>query len=372
MHYLISTTKILYGSSEKREDIGQIRFVLALGVLLIHLPMPEMDQIGFLGSAYVEAFIFASGYFIAMVLTNSKAGSKRFLISRVVRLFPIYYLSLSFALLLRFFGSDYLSDLHEISHWAKFIAIFINLTLIGSDWANLTLVDSNGIHFVANSNASNIHSHPLDRFLLVPPSWSLGMELTFYLISIFIVKLSLRSLGSILFLSLFYRFFVERKIFEYFQVPFERPTSISMFSTYLLGFICYLLISHYKMKNSLFIAWYKTLVLPVFLVSFLWVSNVKVQYELQVLILVFQVFFAAIFVKYTNAEIYFAKLSYPVYILHFPLVELMFALKSRLPIFNNVSNFLEIFVLLLVLFLICKFSIKATAGIENWRLRLIR
>lgn len=307
-----------------------------------------------------------------MVLTNSKAGSKKFLIARVVRLFPIYYLSLSFALLIRFFGHDFFSELHDLSNWAKFIVIINNLTLIGSDWANLIQVNSNGIHTVASSNASSVDSFSLDRFLLVPPSWSLGMELTFYLISIFLVKLSLRNLGSILFLSLIYRFFLEHNIFEYFQIPFERYTSISMFSTYLLGFVCYLFMVHHKMKNPYNFPLYKNLVLPVFLASFIWVSNIEIPYELQVLILVLQVFFAAIFVNYTSAEVYFAKLSYPLYIFHFPLIESMYALTSRLPIFDYVPNFLEIVVLLLLLFLVCKFSIKATAGIEDWRLKLMR
>lgn len=81
--------------------MGQMRMLLALGVVLVHLPWIS-GSTGFLGSAYVEAFVCASGFFIAMVLSNPNTKNIKFLASRALRIFPIYYIVLVSVALIRF------------------------------------------------------------------------------------------------------------------------------------------------------------------------------------------------------------------------------------------------------------------------------
>ena len=71
--------------------------------------------------------------------------------------------------------------LWELDFKATALVIFANLTLFLQDWTFLFDLDQGHLSPTANFHAGpnpQVHS-----FLIVPPAWTLGVELTFYLIA---------------------------------------------------------------------------------------------------------------------------------------------------------------------------------------------
>jgi peptidoglycan/LPS O-acetylase OafA/YrhL len=136
--------------------LGTTRFLLSLIVIVNHFWWPVDNMLGFHA---VTAFYIVSGFLMTRVIREvyglNAQGIRIFLINRMLRILPAYWIFLLVSLLLiavlpRNFGFGNLLATPQTTH--DWIA---NLTLIDLAWA--------------------------DR-KVVPPAWSLGVEVLFYLL----------------------------------------------------------------------------------------------------------------------------------------------------------------------------------------------
>ena len=211
--------------------MGLFRFLLALSVVLEHLG-GSFQLIG--GWRAVQIFYFVSGFYMSLIL-NGKYRDARyttFLGNRLLRLFPIYYISL--LLLLARWLTSYLhhvpckyyfphcGDIEWQSKLTPFFLIFTQIALLGQDWLFFLKLDPKGVlHFAKNGLTESFQAYPYN---INPVSWTLGLELTFYLIAPFLLRrkqhtlwiailfsISLRLIGNSLLdlsgLTWLYRFF---------------------------------------------------------------------------------------------------------------------------------------------------------------------
>ena len=136
---------------------GSFRLVLALMVVLAHLwPAATLWS----GVYAVFGFYVLSGYLMANVLDRSYsfdvAGTGRYLANRALRIYPPYLLVVAIALVL------VLADPH--------LAATFNVRQ-PRDW----------IEWLRNLTIFSLHISPTRSARLVPPSWSVDIELCFYL-----------------------------------------------------------------------------------------------------------------------------------------------------------------------------------------------
>ena len=178
--------------------MGNLRTTLALSVVLYHLGgIVSNSLVG--GKLAVQLFYCISGFLITYVLTQTKAysGPKSFYINRFLRIYPVYW-TVAFVVL-----SLHLILPHEFHHHtfptaAKIVLATSNLLIFGQDCVMFLAVKGGHLHWTANFRITDV-----DVFtgLLVPQAWTLGLELTFYLLAPFITR-STRLLAIICALSL--------------------------------------------------------------------------------------------------------------------------------------------------------------------------
>lgn len=182
--------------------MGIVRTLLAISVVLAHTP-----QHGALvsGQLAVQSFYLISGFLIAFVLTNTKSyeSPKAFWLNRALRLYPAYCVVLALAAV-RALATWWERDTGpialflEASAAVKAFLIATHAALFGQDWTMFVGFRPDGVAFEpALANAAR----PFSDALLVPPAWTLGLELTFYAIAPFIVGRT-RLLFALLMLSL--------------------------------------------------------------------------------------------------------------------------------------------------------------------------
>ena len=185
--------------------MGVLRVLLALSVVFSHSSAPfGLSLLG--GRTAVECFFVISGFYMALVIDRKYRGLGNklwttFIASRVARLLPVYLtivaatLAASLLDLARGGQSDLLNAFGELSPIGAGLAALANLTLIGQDALTFTVVGGNG--------APQFIGHPLDdpsrgaNLLLIPPGWSLSIELAFYMLVPFILTRSVRFLVAL-------------------------------------------------------------------------------------------------------------------------------------------------------------------------------
>jgi peptidoglycan/LPS O-acetylase OafA/YrhL len=160
-------------------NVGTLRLVLALAVLLSHAGV----RVGYLnpGGSAVIGFYLISGYVMAGLVHrhyDAPALVHRFYLDRVLRLFPQYLVYAGLTLAWFAFTGTRTEFLRAAPGW--------------SDIANNLLVVPLNFYMYTG----------VDAFTLIPPAWSLGAELQFYLLAPFMllwprvgVALALVSLG---------------------------------------------------------------------------------------------------------------------------------------------------------------------------------
>jgi peptidoglycan/LPS O-acetylase OafA/YrhL len=157
--------------------LGYLRLILSFGVVAYHLS-PQVFS--FAGPAAVFGFYTVSGYLITAALSSHYRGRTiAFLLNRFLRLYPTYWVAVGLAVAAIVFGQSHNRAMTlptSFDDWWRQIAVF-------------GLLHGDGL------------AHPIR---LVPPAWSLNMELAWYILLISLHRYSIAWLAGSLALAAFY------------------------------------------------------------------------------------------------------------------------------------------------------------------------
>lgn len=156
---------------------GSLRLFLALCVALTHL---GFTVLGFNPGVFaVVLFYLISGYVTASLLDLQLRTPADYYKERAIRLLPSYWVALGVAAIIWFFVRPI--DVYFLQHSPDWIDWFANITIIP-------------LNFYMWSGQ--------DTFTLIPPAWSLGAELQFYILSAWLLRTREWARWAIVFASL--------------------------------------------------------------------------------------------------------------------------------------------------------------------------
>lgn len=181
--------------------MGFLRTLLALSVVLDHLGGGYADQlVG--GRLAVQLFYVISGFLISYVLTATdhyQGATGKFYANRFLRLFPIYLSVAALTLTAHIVSGGSFFRIYEALPFSAEVFLFLsNLFIFGQDWLMFFGVRDSALAFTGSFANSDV---PLYKGLLVPQAWTLGVEMSFYLVAPFILR-SPRKLLALLAASL--------------------------------------------------------------------------------------------------------------------------------------------------------------------------
>jgi peptidoglycan/LPS O-acetylase OafA/YrhL len=189
--------------------MGSLRTLFAISVVILHEGVGNA-LIG--GRNAVQLFYVVSGFLISYILVESKSykSVRAFYLNRALRLYPIYaavaILTLCAYVALR--HTPRVQAFFEVYREAPVSAIALlavsNVVLFGQDWTNFLAVKAGTLVFSSNFLDSDILVY---RGLIVPQAWTLGLELSFYLIAPYVLPRR-RLIYAILFLSVMVRLYL--------------------------------------------------------------------------------------------------------------------------------------------------------------------
>jgi len=299
--------------------MGFLRFILAVTVIIAHAGCLKCSFGD--GRIAVQAFYIISGFYMAMVWTEKYSfmhnSYKSFYVSRALRIYPLYFLVLILALVMGIAGksnspSFHIWDAFEILGFFKACWIYLTqLTLIGME-------------------TPLFYDFQFTKYMILAVAWSLGLELTFYLIVPYLIP-RIRAcmfifMSSIIIRILFFYnanpeiFLSNGGLWAYRFFPFE-------ISIFLIGAFAYYIFNVKYKKYFLFSTKPKIyFFLSAFLFAYLYYFNFLFNQfdEFAYWIFYFALFISvpALFKKTYQSKIdrFIGDLSYPMYIIHLPVL----------------------------------------------------
>ncbi|MBR0829863.1 acyltransferase [Bradyrhizobium manausense] len=214
--------------------MGALRLLLAMSVVFVHTSgIFNYTVAG--GTAAVQMFFIVSGFFMSQVLTSKYDPQRQiwtFYASRAMRIYSTYFCCLVLAM-----GLNLLAEGYGRSLWIETIRsewgsldLFSRTWLIGStfsifglDWLNFFQLGDGGFVLGASPLDPKVWAlHP------IPPAWSISLELMFYVMCPFLVRLRTRYLILLVGLGLLARAFLyayglKRDPWTYRFFPLELP-----------------------------------------------------------------------------------------------------------------------------------------------------
>lgn len=326
--------------------MGILRLLLALSVVATHCgAIWKFNLVG--GQVAVQSFYIISGFYMSLILNEKYIGQnnsyKLFISNRFLRLYPIYWVVL-LGTLLACVAAAILTKGHSYGKFDSYLLVkpnilsfaylaVTNIIIFGQDVVMfLGITPENGNLFFT-SNFWNTKP-PLHSFLFVPQAWTLGLELTFYLLAPYIVRRGHTFVAALIVLSFLLRLFIYNKLglqndpwtYRFF------PTEIMFF---LLGYVSYQI--HLNVKNRIISKNTSLMMLAfmiLFTVAYPFIPDAKAgwlpftwkelcYFSSAVLLIPF----LFNFFKRNKLDYKIGELSYPVYISHM----LVFSVCAGLP-----------------------------------------
>ena len=164
--------------------MGIIRTLLAIAVVFAHTPHPHVF-VG--GRNAVQMFYMISGFLISYVLLNTPAyrNPAVFWFNRALRLYPTYYVVAALTLVgYALFNPLYWESCLALPGVAQAFMTLVNITLLCQDWSLYMAATDSGLTFLGRPPGAV----GISQCLVVLPSWTLGLELSFYAIAPLIVR----------------------------------------------------------------------------------------------------------------------------------------------------------------------------------------
>lgn len=324
--------------------MGIIRLLLALSVVAAHCgPIFGLTMVG--GKVAVQSFYIISGFYMSIILNEKYIGKNKsytlFITNRCMRLFPIYWAiligtigtSVVIALLTKGFSfpvfESYLAVKTNVMSFMYLV--FTNLFIIGQDIVLFLGIHSDtGILYFTSNYANS--TPQLHTFLFIPQAWTLGIELSFYLIAPFILTRGYKPVLALLICSFALRIF----FYNYLGLK-EDPWNYRFFPTeiffFLLGYVSYQIYLKYKnieigsLINISFL-----IICVLFTLLYSYISAFKLKYlpfsikeilYFTIITLLMPLLFN--YFKNNKLDNKIGELSYPVYISHM-LILMIFSL----------------------------------------------
>jgi peptidoglycan/LPS O-acetylase OafA/YrhL len=330
-----------------------MRLLLAFSVIMLHTGAPYTFAGGRIA---VEMFFMISGFLISYVVNKDAAYSNpiKFYIARVLRIYPTYYV-IAAAMLILFVGEhNRISDFERLPLDLRWLMGVVNVTIIGQDWTNFIRTPAGML--------------PLHKFLFDPPAWTLGVELSFYLIAPFIVRRR-PALIALLAASLGLR------LIGWFMGLSDNPWAGRFFPFELVFFVAGAL------SQQLVLPWAggdrrKWLVVPVTVAALVLVASAMSLPPIEPArtALVGTCFFMAlpfifIFQRQRRWDVAIGDLSYPIYLVHWPVAMVVLELLRRSGLWRASSYPPMLPFIVTVLALIAAVVLEAVVGRPVNRLR---
>lgn len=292
--------------------MGVVRFYLANCVLFFHFGKEVSFEIGnqvvrlslLHGREAVTIFYLISGFYMTMVLSEKYLGRRsisKFYINRILRLWPAY---LVVFLGTYFFLPRYWGNISEFNPLSTLIFYVSNFTIVGSNlfwWFNFSpegVISWAPVNVDSRFNGSD--------FLLIPPITTVNIELFFYFFAPFFVR-SFKKTMVLFLISIFYCLLV--RIFSLNPVTFAYGTFIGSLLYFCLGVFSYHLFVLKQMRG-------RVALLVTFAALFALPLEISAGWLILAVFLVPIIFSVS---KFSKFDRFFGDLSYPIYILHWPI-----------------------------------------------------
>lgn len=210
--------------------MGLLRFYLAASVAVGHTgifyPNSTISMLN--GPAAVQLFFLISGFYIGLVLNTKYHSLSDFYFNRFLRLFPTYWFVIVVSIVVpSLFGiQNFIVKIlyaPSLTFGSEFLLIFSSIFIFGSDIIMFFYQASDGMHFTPDFRSLPVGQ--LWIFHPIPPAWSLPLEIYFYILAPLLVK-SVRALIVVIVIStvlrcLFYMFLYKNDPWSYRFFPFE-------------------------------------------------------------------------------------------------------------------------------------------------------
>lgn len=300
--------------------MGTVRLLLAITVVLSHTRLYGTVY-GHIGDneLAVKLFFMISGFLMSLVLNRTAAyrDVRTFYLSRALRLYPAYWVMAAATLAWwclfpeeSVWGGGW-SFVRSFSAPAQAVLAITNVAIVGQDVVMFLRPTATGVAFTRDFT---LFQPPLWHGLLVPPAWSLSLELAFYLIAPFVLRrlwLTVAlAIGSMALSLLSYRVGLSAGAFSYRFFPFE-------LALFLVGALSERLWLPHAKRFGGAVRWSPALVVPIFCLY----PHVPGPNEAKTLVYLggfaATLPFLALFNRERRWDEWIGNLSYPLYIGHY-------------------------------------------------------
>ena len=325
--------------------MGLIRLILAISVLLAHMQSfnhrSAKTVLGFTfvdPIAAVQCFFMLSGFYMALVLNEKYKGPGSyvtFVTQRFFRLYPTYWLILGCVVVGELVVAFTQGNRHEMTYtmeyWVSSHAVLTWFTSAVLVVSNLALFGLNDLYLFyvslttgsLGTSSSALPSNIASVYTIVPPAWSLGIEVVFYSVAPFLVRRSPAWQAGLLVLLLALRFALMFGL----DIPFRPYIFISaplQFVYFLAGSLAYQL----YLRRASFPRLYIGSGIPwVVLILIITLFYHRLPYGKSAWVVLYPALFfsiPALFALTKNSfwDRQIGELSYPFYLIHYSIIEL--------------------------------------------------
>jgi peptidoglycan/LPS O-acetylase OafA/YrhL len=343
--------------------MGILRTILALAVIVYHsYKIFGLRMCG--GQVAVEAFYIISGFYMALILNEKYIGHghyKKFLLSRFLRIFPVYWIVLILAFLLSltgylcfdhsFYLARYISNYDCLSGFTLFYFVLENIIVIGQDILYFLRLDELCRPILTYNVLS--FKHTGYQYLFVPQAWTISIECMFYLIAPFLVTRKLRLQVALVLVGLCAKYYFANQHYLCFDpwtyrfFPFE-------LAYFLSGSVAYRLYRYLKQNPVPDMYGYILLSISVFGIIFY--DQIAVKEALKNSLYYLFIFGAIpfIFLAFKNNKIdrFIGELSFSLYICHHLIVSMFRSWFFAHPDYLYLYGYTVVFGSLIVAFML--------------------